>query len=170
MAIYTTGIYYAFWCQPVARNTYMTVSFAYFLLALAVQSSPKSISEKFQELRMFFFVSWGCFGFIPTTHWVWQNGGFTAPYVLDFVTQIAGIYMIIAAALVVYVTKVPEKWFPGCVDYIGSSHQLWHVLVFFALWYWRGTSEYFANYRFNHGCFEQAILSVMKAGNSSIAY
>jgi adiponectin receptor len=30
---------------------------------------------------------------------------------------------------VVYCTRFPESLFPGKFDYIGHSHQLWHLLV-----------------------------------------
>jgi len=32
-------------------------------------------------------------------------------------------------ALVIYLGRVPERWFPGKFDYLGSSHQIWHLLV-----------------------------------------
>jgi adiponectin receptor len=31
--------------------------------------------------------------------------------------------------VVVYVTRVPERWMPGRFDLAGHSHQLFHVLV-----------------------------------------
>jgi adiponectin receptor len=33
---------------------------------------------------------------------------------------------------VVFTLKVPERWAPGAFDLAGSSHNLWHVLVFLA--------------------------------------
>lgn len=31
--------------------------------------------------------------------------------------------------VVVYATRVPERWKPGKFDLVGNSHQLFHVLV-----------------------------------------
>lgn len=40
----------------------------------------------------------------------------------------------------------------GCVDYLGSSHQWWHVLVVAALYYWHNTGMMYVEYRLNNGC------------------
>lgn len=40
----------------------------------------------------------------------------------------------------------------GKVDYIGSSHQLWHFFVVVALYYWHNTGIKYIEYRMNHGC------------------
>jgi adiponectin receptor len=34
----------------------------------------------------------------------------------------------------VYASKFPERWWPGRFDFIGSSHNLWHLGVLFAMW------------------------------------
>jgi len=73
--------------------------------------------------------------------------------------QIGIMYLICGLALFFYVTRVPEIWFPGCVDYIGSSHQWWHVIIFFAFFHWHNTGKYFASFRAHHGCFEEEIMS-----------
>lgn len=40
----------------------------------------------------------------------------------------------------------------GWVDYIGSSHQWWHVLVVAALYYWHNTGLMYVEFRLNNGC------------------
>ena len=42
----------------------------------------------------------------------------------------------------------------GWVDYIGSSHQWWHVIIFLAFYHWQQTGQYYAQFRARHGCFE----------------
>lgn len=45
-----------------------------------------------------------------------------------------GIY---ALGLVFYVSRFPERFAPvGLFDYLGASHQLWHVCVAVAMWVW----------------------------------
>ncbi|KZS14977.1 Membrane progestin receptor gamma [Daphnia magna] len=154
LAIYTTGIYYAFWCQNEIRTIYITVSGTLFVVALVLQTTPKFLTDDYSLTRLIFFVSWSCFGFLPCLHWIWQNGGFSTPNVFDLVSQIGIMYLICGLALFFYVTKVPEIWFPGSVDFIGSSHQWWHVIIFLAFYHWQTVGKYFADMRSHHGCFE----------------
>ena len=37
-----------------------------------------------------------------------------------------GLYVLGAA---LYAARIPERWWPGKVDVIGSSHQVFHLLV-----------------------------------------
>ncbi|XP_046463559.1 progestin and adipoQ receptor family member 3-like [Daphnia pulex] len=154
LAIYTTGIYYAFWCQNEIRTIYITISGTLFVVALILQTTPKFLTDDYSRTRLIFFVSWSCFGFLPCIHWILQNGGFSTPNVFDLVSQIGIMYLICGAALFFYVSKVPEIWFPGSVDFIGSSHQWWHVIIFLAFCHWQMVGKYFADMRSHHGCFE----------------
>ena len=48
----------------------------------------------------------------------------------------------------IYIMRYPEKKFPGKFDYIGASHQIFHILVFFgALFHFLGSIDAY-NYRF----------------------
>lgn len=38
-----------------------------------------------------------------------------------------GLLYIIGASI--YATRIPEKWYPGRFDVVGSSHQIFHVFV-----------------------------------------
>jgi len=44
------------------------------------------------------------------------------------------MYLISTIAFLFYITKFPERIVS--VNYIGTSHQLWHLLIFLALSYW----------------------------------
>ena len=59
---------------------------------------------------------------------------------------IGGISYIVGALL--YILRYPEKKYPGKFDYIGASHQLFHILVFFgAFFHFLGSIDAY-NYRF----------------------
>lgn len=47
-------------------------------------------------------------------------------YSLQYVTAVALLYFM---GVVVYVLRVPERWFPGRFDIWGHSHQIWHIFV-----------------------------------------
>jgi len=157
LAIYTTGIYYAFWCHDMTRTIYIGVSSAMFVVSLVIQTTPKYLDDEYSQIRLVFFMSWSAFGVLPCIHWIVQNGGFTTPYVFDMVGQIGIMYLICALALFFYVSRIPEVWFPGWVDYIGSSHQWWHIIIFFAFYHWQKTGQYYAQFRAHKGCFEEAL-------------
>ena len=40
----------------------------------------------------------------------------------------------------------------GLVDTIGHSHQWWHILIFFGLFFWHETGVTFAMFRLKNGC------------------
>ncbi|KAE8736916.1 hypothetical protein FOCC_FOCC017630 [Frankliniella occidentalis] len=66
--------------------------------------------------------------------------------------RVAGMYLISGLAFLIYVTKFPERLLSGRVDYLGHSHQWWHLLVVLALYYWHNTGIQYVEYRMNHGC------------------
>lgn len=49
------------------------------------------------------------------------------------------MYLISGTAFLIYITKVPERWFIGKCDYLGHSHNWWHFFVVAALYYWHNT-------------------------------
>ena len=52
------------------------------------------------------------------------------------------------AGAILYIIRFPEKLFPGKFDYIGASHQIFHILVFLgALFHFFGSIDAY-NYRF----------------------
>ena len=58
-----------------------------------------------------------------------------------------GISYVVGALL--YILRFPEKKFPRKFDYIGASHQIFHILVFIgALFHFMGSLDAY-NYRFN---------------------
>ena len=62
------------------------------------------------------------------------------------------MYFICGIAFFFYVTKLPERFFPGLVDIIGHSHQWWHIFIFLGLMFWHNTGMTFALFRLKHGC------------------
>ena len=41
---------------------------------------------------------------------------------------------------------------PGQLNYVGSSHQLWHILVVLMFYWWHQSAEYIMTYRHSHPC------------------
>ena len=52
------------------------------------------------------------------------------------------------AGAILYIIRFPEKLYPGKFDYIGASHQIFHILVFLgALFHFFGSVDAY-DYRF----------------------
>ncbi|XP_072352332.1 progestin and adipoQ receptor family member 3a isoform X4 [Scyliorhinus torazame] len=108
--------------------------------------------NEWYSLRAFIFCCVSVYGFIPTIHWIWQNGGMTTPIVQAFVPRVFVMYLMGAVAFFLYITKIPERYFPGQLNYLGSSHQCWHVLVVLMFYWWHQTGVYITQYRHNQPC------------------
>ncbi|XP_060878630.1 progestin and adipoQ receptor family member 3-like [Metopolophium dirhodum] len=149
LGIYLSGIYYAFWCHPVHRMFYLSTVFFIFVTVMGLQLPKLKASD---NLKMISFVCWAAYGVIPTCHWVIIMGGWENPIVAKLLSRILNMYLISGLAFLIYVTRMPERFFKGKLDYIGSSHQWWHFLVVIALYYWHNTGILYIEYRMNHGC------------------
>ncbi|KAF5275820.1 hypothetical protein FQR65_LT04058 [Abscondita terminalis] len=149
LSIYMSGIYYAFWCHQVLLSFYMVTITVIFGIAMALQHPKLNINA---TVKMIVFVAWAAYGVVPTLHWTILMGGFDNPLVAMLIPRVAGMYAISGAAFLIYLTKVPERFFAGKFDYLGHSHQWWHIFVVVALYYWHNTGIMYAEYRMNHAC------------------
>lgn len=66
--------------------------------------------------------------------------------------RVIGMYVISGIAFAIYLLKIPERWCAGKFDFIGHSHQWWHLFVVLALYYWHNSGMMYVQYRMNHGC------------------
>ncbi|XP_076043473.1 progestin and adipoQ receptor family member 3 [Oratosquilla oratoria] len=153
-AIFLSGIYYGFWCDKyiVLRYTYSLFVCVLFAGAMVFLLTPRLMSEEWEWTRNLLFVSWSASGVVPTIHWTILHGGFGTDIVMTFFPRIVAMYAISLMAFLVYLFKFPEKFWPGRFDYIGASHQLWHLIIVAALLHWHQTGLTYAEFRLVHGC------------------
>ncbi|ELT95675.1 hypothetical protein CAPTEDRAFT_222674 [Capitella teleta] len=72
----------------------------------------------------------------PTNITTGHNTGDEALPVIDkysFIQMYIWHFVLMASAGLVNISRVPECWFPGTFDLIGSSHQWFHVLIFLSI-------------------------------------
>ncbi|KAK9878885.1 hypothetical protein WA026_003713 [Henosepilachna vigintioctopunctata] len=149
LAIYTSGIYYAFWCNSDLQNFYISTVTVIFALAMVLQLPQLNIDA---YVKMLVFVGWAAYGVVPTFHWTIVMGGFENPIVSLLLPRVLGMYCITGIAFFIYITKIPERFYKGRFDFIGHSHQWWHTFVVLALYYWHNTGMIYVEYRLNHAC------------------
>ncbi|KAJ6228245.1 progestin and adipoq receptor family member 3 [Anaeramoeba flamelloides] len=128
----TFFIYYSLKESPTWRMIHLII---YISLGVILSISYWTIPALFQNqnLRSIILSFFAIYGFIPLI-----QGGFTleADFRSDLYIKVAIMYMFYALGLFVFITKIPERYTKnGYFDYIGASHQIWHLLVLgAALW------------------------------------
>ncbi|CAL7943881.1 unnamed protein product [Xylocopa violacea] len=149
LSIYMSGVYYAFWCHKELQGFYLITVLVIFIFAMILQIPKLNVNG---NVKLVVFVGWAAYGVLPTLHWSIAMGGMDNPIVRMLLPRVLGMYVISGVAFAIYMSKIPERFCPGWVDYIGSSHQWWHALVVLALYYWHNTGMLYVEYRMNHGC------------------
>ncbi|KAA0717293.1 Progestin and adipoQ receptor family member 3 [Triplophysa tibetana] len=134
------------------RQVYLVTVLAMMLAVFFVQIHPHYLTKKWQQLRSVIFCAVAGYGLIPTVHWIWLSGGFSADIVQEFVFRVLIMYILAVAAIVFYTSKVPERYFPGQLNYLGSSHQIWHILVVLMFYWWHQSAHSLTNHRHSHPC------------------
>ncbi|ESO10566.1 hypothetical protein HELRODRAFT_72643 [Helobdella robusta] len=127
---YFPGLYLGFLCFQSWQNLYM---FLLVLILMALFYWHWNLgaldSQKFDFVNNNSFV-------VPSIHWVYLNGGLGSAFVQEFGLKIMILYILLALAFSFYISKFPERFFPGRFDYVGSSHQLWHIFIFLSFLWW----------------------------------
>ncbi|XP_050070597.1 progestin and adipoQ receptor family member 3 [Anopheles maculipalpis] len=149
LAIFMSGIYYAFWCNQPLRDFYMITIGVIFAAAMALQIPQLNVHS---NMKMLAFVAWAAYGVVPTLHWYFVMGGTESTMVKIFIPRVAVMYALSGFAFLIYVAKIPERWCIGWFDCIGHSHNLWHLIVLAALCYWHNSGLDFANFLIENGC------------------
>ncbi|KAL7839580.1 hypothetical protein SRHO_G00262380 [Serrasalmus rhombeus] len=152
LGCYLLGVFYAFYCNNYWRQVYLVTVLAMTLGVFFAQIHPHYLTKNWQKLRSVIFCSVAGYGLIPTFHWIWLSGGFSSAIVQDFVPRVLIMYFLASAAFVFYVSKVPERYFPGQLNYVGSSHQVWHILVVLLFYWWHQSALFITNYRHTYPC------------------
>ncbi|XP_058128121.1 progestin and adipoQ receptor family member 3 [Anopheles coustani] len=149
LAIFMSGIYYAFWCNQPLRYFYMITIGVIFTAAMILQVPRLKVPS---HVKMVAFVAWAAYGIVPTLHWYYVMGGSESTMVKLFIPRVLMMYLLSGLAFLIYVTKIPERWYAGRFDCIGHSHNLWHLIVLAALCYWHNSGMKYVEFRMTHGC------------------
>jgi adiponectin receptor len=138
-----TSEYTAFYCDPVSRWIYMTTTALLGIGGVILPWHPRFNGQDMAWARVAFFIGLGATGFLPVFQLFLTNG---PEFVYEFYSPIAKSLFVYVAGAFVYASKVPERWFPGMFDYIGGSHNLWHMAVLGGiLFHYTAMQEFFAD-------------------------
>ncbi|KAM7288107.1 progestin and adipoQ receptor family member 3 [Ixodes scapularis] len=149
---FISGVHYAFACRADLETIYNGIEVSMVVIVLVLNFAPKFSGPEYEKARLVVLSSLVIFGLVPTAHWFSLNGGFAAPIVQLLLPRIAVMFLYMGVAFTVYKYRIPECFFPGRMDHLGSSHQIWHVVVFLSLVWWHETSFAYFNYMKDKEC------------------
>lgn len=123
------GAYLIAVCTPLLIAAYLTVS-------------PALQSPSIVRTRNMLLAATVAGGVIPATHWALADQSHCRAGVLWAVIAMFGFY---GLGFLFFTTRFPEAHTPHMVlDYIGSSHNIWHVCVWLAGASWlEGMVQYY---------------------------
>lgn len=127
VASFYPAVYYAFLCEPFWRNFYLATTTLAGAGVVAVSLPDKFQATEYRSLRACVFSALGLWGVVPVAHQLaryWHVWAIRHAFKLDL--AMGALYLCGAA---VYASRIPERWYPGRLDLLGHSHQLWHVAV-----------------------------------------
>ena len=144
--------YYFFYCDNFLKIFYLIFISIFGLSVFLYSFTPKFHLKETKKIRGTLFLIFGISAGIPILHMAFFNNnikGFIKMPKLFF-WYIGGISYIIGAFLFMF--RVPEKLYPGKFDIIGSSHQIFHILVVIGVitHYFGSLDAYY--YRINNIC------------------
>lgn len=116
----------AFYCEPVSRTVYMTLTGVLGILGSILPWRPVFNRADMSSARVVFYVSLAATGFAPAIQLTLTRGSAWSYYFYAPVLKSVLVYLVGA---IIYALKIPEKWFPGFFDYCGGSHNIWHIAV-----------------------------------------
>ncbi|KAF9514463.1 hypothetical protein BS47DRAFT_1316810 [Hydnum rufescens UP504] len=125
-------LHYGFFCDPLPHNVYLACICSAGLVAAYIVLSPTYSTPTYRRARTTVFVSLGLVGIIPVTHGLFAVG-------FSRLSDEMGLLWILLSAAcylngaLIYASRVPERWYPGTFDIFGSSHQIFHIHVLFAV-------------------------------------
>jgi adiponectin receptor len=122
----------AFSHSPFWQYIYMGGSLTLGVLGLLVSWLPIMRRPENNWTRV---LVWACLivqgVVVPVTHVLSSQG---LGRMNDIYGPILPAYGPIVVGAVIYATQFPECCWPGCFDYLGASHNLWHILSVWGIW------------------------------------
>jgi len=121
-------LYYSFYCDYTPKVVYLTIVCILGVSAVIVSLWDKFGTPSLRPFRAGVFIVFGLSGIAPATHYSIVNGWekSISEAAIGWLVFMGVLY--ITGALL-YAFRIPERFFPGKVDILFHSHQLFHCFV-----------------------------------------
>lgn len=121
-----TTEYTAFYCEPISRWTYMLTTVIFGVGGVILPWHPTFNRPDMAWARVGFYICLAATGLLPVAQLIYTRGVMWAIYFYAPITKSVLVYV---SGAVLYAAKVPERFWPGMFDYVGGSHNIWHLAV-----------------------------------------
>ncbi|XP_065051207.1 progestin and adipoQ receptor family member 3-like isoform X2 [Rhopilema esculentum] len=152
VGMYISSLFYGFYCNWRCQYFYTGLVSAFLIICTYLHTKEQFLAPHWAKKRIILYSCLVLFGVIPATHWYFLMGGWSSSVVRLFMPKLMVMYALGCSGLVVYVSKLPERIFPGWFDYIGCSHQWWHLLVLCALLWFRDAALQLIVFQIENSC------------------
>jgi len=152
IGMYISSLYYGFYCYWGWQYFYTSIVTTFLLICTYLHTKQQFLAPEWAVRRVILYSALVLFGIIPATHWYFLMGGWASPAVKLFMPKLIVMYALGCSGLTFYVSKIPERLFPGWFDYVGCSHQWWHLIVFCALLWFHDAALQLMKFRINGDC------------------
>lgn len=122
-----TTEYCAFYCEPVSRWIYLCTTAVLSIAGAILPWNPTFNRADMSLARVGFYITLSLTGALPIAQLVYTRG---VAWAWHFYSPLTTSVMVYIVGACVYAAKIPERWCPGGItDFVGSSHNLWHLAV-----------------------------------------
>lgn len=156
---FLSGLYGAYYCHANLLLTYSIGSVLLIASAAFILSRAKDevITIRIGKLkvtihRIYTYMTVVAFAFIPIAHFICLHNGLSTEFVRNYIIGAGVMFGWGLLGCLFLIFKFPECLFPGKFDYIASSHQFWHVCVFFLFYSWHHSCVDAVHYRILNQC------------------
>ena len=118
--------YTAFYCEPFSQFVYILLTMSLGIGGVILPWHPTFNRADLAWARVGFYSTLALTGFAPLAQLAYKHG---FAWCLYFYMPITKSILVYAAGAGIYASKIPERWSPGLFDYIGGSHNIWHLAV-----------------------------------------
>jgi adiponectin receptor len=143
-------VYYVFLCQPMWRHFYLSAISLIGVFTVIISMVPVFQTAKYRPMRAIAFAAMGMSGIVPGAHKIIFFHH--EPVCVETLWYEIGMGLCYLLGVVIYVTRIPERWKPGFFDIAGHSHQLFHILVIAGAYTHYRAGLIYMNWRDVHGC------------------
>ncbi|CAL1395799.1 unnamed protein product [Linum trigynum] len=144
-------VYYSFMCNPFFCNLYLGTITVMGIATMIFSLLPTFQRPEFRSFRASLFFGMGVSAVVPILHKLLLYGT-NHPEALQTTIYEVLMGVLYGLGALIYATRVPERWKPGCFDLAGQSHQLFHVLVVAAAFTHYQAGLVYLNWRDLNGC------------------
>ena len=127
--------YYLFYCDTFWRNFHIALTICFLIAAMYPSiRCPERCDKTLLKGAILRVVAFLGTCSISTIHFI-IRGGWSDGFVQYVIVKQSRGYQMLFAAVLVYVSRIPERFWPGKVDYIGNSHLWWHIMIVISEYY-----------------------------------